>query len=180
MNDLYRICVKLYAHSQSGLDDARFVPIFHDWIRARRLDAVLIDVADYTHVPDGPGILLVAHEVSFALDRSDGRFGLLVQRRRPADGGVDDAIEHTLRHALHAAERLEREPRLAGALSFDRTQIRVESNDRLLAANDDASFRELSSHVHAVGQRVFENRGIDVKRIENDPRDRLALDVRVA
>ena len=59
---LQRICVKLYA-PEPGIGDQDFVPIFHDWIRDQSLaNLVLFDVADYAHVPESPGIVLVTHE----------------------------------------------------------------------------------------------------------------------
>ena len=84
--DPRRVCVKLFA-AEPGVPDSAFVPIFHEWIRDRALGLVLLDVADYTHVPDSPGVMLIAHEAAFSLDRTDGRLGLLAQQRRPIDGG---------------------------------------------------------------------------------------------
>src|SRR6266513_3157575 len=100
MDDLHRVCVKLYAPEPDDGVDTILVPVFHEWIRDRALDLVLVDVADYTHAPDSPGVVLVSHEASFALDRSDGRFGLLAQRRRPVAGDAAVAIATTLRQAL--------------------------------------------------------------------------------
>ena len=104
--DPRRVCVKLFA-AEPGVPDSAFVPIFHEWIRDRALGLVLLDVADYTHVPDSPGVMLIAHEAAFSLDRTDGRLGLLAQQRRPIDGGVSTAIAVTLRQALAVADRLE-------------------------------------------------------------------------
>ena len=92
---LQRICLKLYA-AEPGISDQVFVPIFHDWIRDQALeDLVLFDVADYAHVPESPGIVLVTHEASFSLDRSDGLFGLLAQRRVDGSGVAADMIATT-------------------------------------------------------------------------------------
>ena len=40
----------------------------------------LIDVADYSHVPDGPGVMLVAHEGFFSLDQENHQPGLAGHR----------------------------------------------------------------------------------------------------
>ena len=180
MNDLYRVCVKIYAPEPEGLADTEFVPIFHDWIRDQVLDLVPIDVADYAHAPAGPGIMLIAHEASFALDRADGRFGLLVQRRIPVEGGAAEAVAITLRQALTVAARLERDPRLAGRLRFDPSLVRVESNDRLRAPNSDAGFAAFESEARAAVLAVSDASDATVARVLNDPRDRLALEVQVA
>lgn len=178
---LYRVCVKLYSPeaTESRGDAAAFVPVFHEWIRDQALDVVLIDVADYAHAPDSPGIMLVSHEASFALDRSDGRFGLLVQRRIPVEGTAADAIAATLRHALQAAGMLERDRRLAGRLAFDTARPRIEANDRLRAPNTDAGFRLFEPRVREAVGAVYPGRESRISRVENDPRDRLAVQVRV-
>ena len=55
--------------------------MFHDWIQNQRLDELLIDVVDYRHVHDGPGVILIAHDAHYAFDTSEGRLGLLYSRR---------------------------------------------------------------------------------------------------
>jgi len=179
MDDMYRVCVKVYAAESTEVRDEAFIPIFHEWIRTRALEVVLIDVADYTHAPDSPGVMLISHEASFALDRADGRFGLLVQRRRPIAGGIDAAIATTLRQAFDVATRLERESRLDGALAFETGVVRVEANDRLRAPNSDEGYDALAPRVRAAGLAVHPGRDVSVTRIANDPRDRLAMELRI-
>jgi hypothetical protein len=180
MEDLYRVCAKVYAPEPEGITDdaAVFVPIFHEWIREQALDLVMIDVADYAHVPDSPGIMLVAHEASFALDRGDGRFGLLVQRRTPIEGDGVAAIARTVRLAIRAAVKLQNDARIGGRLEFDTSVVRVESNDRLRAPNTDEGFQLLEPLARQALAKVFPGRTVaGVRRVRNDPRDRLALEV---
>lgn len=181
MNQLSKVCVKVYAPEPQGIgDDASvYVPIFHEWIRRGDLGMVAIDVADYAHVPDSPGIMLVAHEAAFALDRTDGRFGLLGQRRTPVAGGAAASIATTLRQVLQVAERLQGEPQLAQALRFDPSSLRIESNDRLNGPNTVDGFLAFEVAVREAVASVFPAGGIEVERIPNDPRDRLAVSVRI-
>jgi hypothetical protein len=174
---LQRVCAKLYAAEPAGVADETFVPIFHEWIRKRALDAVLLDVADYTHAPDSPGVMLIGHDATYALDRSDGRFGLLVQRRRPTGDGGADAIAAALRGLVAVADKLEADRRLLGKLSFDRSVVRVEANDRLRAPNTDASFEAFEPVVRDAVARVFAGPPHAVVRVANDARHRLAVDV---
>jgi hypothetical protein len=181
LQDFFKVCVKIYGPEPVGLGDdaAAFVPVFHEWIRDGGTDLVLFDVADYAHAPDSPGIVLVTHEAHFALDRSDGRFGLLAQRRTPVAGGAVEAVATTLRHALQIASRLERDPRLAGKLRFDTSRVRVESNDRLRAPNATAGHEAFAPVVRKAAEMVFRDGVHRVERVANDPRDRLALDLEV-
>ena len=180
MDDLYRVCVKLYASNGSGLvEDAVFVEVFQEWIRDRALDMVLFDVADYAHAPISPGIMLITDEANFALDRADGRFGLLGQRRKPIVGEAVAAISTTVAQVMEIAERLERDPRVAGRLSFDRSSLRIESNDRLRAPNTDEGYAGFEMLTRAALERARPGAGVELSRVANDPRDRLAVEARL-
>ncbi len=180
IDGLFRVCVKIYASEHEIEDDAElFVPIFHEWIREQTFDLVMLDVADYAHAPVSPGIMLVCHEVSFALDRADGRFGLLAQRRIPIDGDAVDAIDTTVRQVVELAARLEEDSRVAGKLRFDPSILRIEANDRLLAPNSDDGFREFAPLVRKGVHRACGGSEPIVERVENDPRDRLAVEARL-
>lgn len=182
LNGFFRAVVKLYSDEPQGLggDAAAFVPIFHEWIRGNAIpEMMLFDVADYAHAPDSPGIMLVAHEVSFALDRSDGRFGLLAQRRTAFDGSPADAIATTLRQALKVAGMLERDERLHGKLKFGAANPRIEANDRLRVPNSDEGFRIFVPAVQEALASVYPGHETRLTRVENDPRDRLAVQAHV-
>ncbi|MEX1256574.1 MAG: hypothetical protein WEG36_03040 [Gemmatimonadota bacterium] len=181
VDGFFKVCVKVYANEPEGTDDADlFVPIFHEWIRDRVFDLVLFDVADYAHAPDSPGIVLVSHEAHFAMDRSDGHFGILAQRRVRFDGSASGAIAATIRQVLEFAAKLEQDPRVAGKIKFDATRIRLESNDRLRLPNDETGYRDFEPLVRDALAAAFPGRhAVAVSRVANDPRDRLALEVRL-
>lgn len=174
-----RVCLKVYA-AEPGIGDQVYVTIFQEWIRDKAIDGlVLFDVADYAHVPDSPGIMLVTHEASFALDRSDGRFGLAAQRRVNGKGDAAETVAATLRQMLQVAAKLESDPRLGGKLRFDRSIIRIEANDRLRAPNTEDGYRVFEPVVKTAVTAVLPDKAPKVTRVSNDPRDRLAADVRV-
>jgi hypothetical protein len=179
ISDVRRVCAKLYTEQAVDARDDVFVALFHEWIQQGALPGVLLDVADYTHVPDGPGVILVGHATTFALDRGDGRFGLLAQRRRP-DSDARSGIASVVRELLEVATRLEADKRLDGGLVFDRSILRIEVNDRLHARNTDASFEELAPIARDVIAEVLGSSALAIERVENDPRDRLALIARLA
>ena len=53
--ELQRLSIKLLAE-ETNINATEFVPVFHSWIRNKKLkDHLMIDVADYNHVPEGPG-----------------------------------------------------------------------------------------------------------------------------
>lgn len=173
-----RVSVKIFG-AEPDVSDSVFVPIFHDWIRDRALDLVLLDVADYSHVPDGPGIMLIAHSMSFALDRTDGRFGLRVQQRRPVDDDPAHVIAELIRQAFLVADRLEGDPRLRGRIAFDRRTVRVESNDRLRAPNTDAGWSTLAPLVRSAIGAADADGSVRVARVPRPRRERLAVEASV-
>ena len=70
----------------------------------------MIDVANYAHVPKGPGVVLIGHGSDYFIDEGEGRLGLLHSRKRGApDAG--DRLADAFRRTLHAASLLEATPR---------------------------------------------------------------------
>jgi hypothetical protein len=175
---LERVCVKVYA-PEPAVPDSAFIPVFHDWIRRRVIGGVLLDVADYTHVPDGPGVILVGHEFMYSLDRTDGRFGLSVQRRRSTQSDTEESIAATLRTLLLAAEKLETHRSLVNAISFDRSSFRVESNDRLRGPNDAVGLEALRLATEAAATRTFPSASVTVRPVSDDWRNRAVVMVAI-
>ena len=60
--NVQHVNVKIFAEDPAiELDGA--IPVFHRWIQRNVCEELLIDVADYRHVPAGPGVLLVGHDI---------------------------------------------------------------------------------------------------------------------
>lgn len=142
--------VKIFAVSADGVDIAQAIPVFHRWIQQRALPEMLIDVADYGHVPAGPGVLLVGHDSHYSLDLCQHRLGLLYSRRTAADGSVADRIADAIDRASAAAAKIAAEPEFAGRLRFDANELEIGVNDRLLAPNTPASVAGIEPHLRAV------------------------------
>ena len=77
-----RVGVKVFIEDQETFDRARMIEVFHRWIQENCLPGTLIDVHDYTHVPGGPGVLLVAHEWHLRTDEAGGRIGFEFESKR--------------------------------------------------------------------------------------------------
>ena len=69
-------------------------------------DHLLIDVADYSHIPDGPGVLLIAHEGHFSLDQENHKPGIMYMRKTELEGDFKERFIHVLSNAIQAANRL--------------------------------------------------------------------------
>lgn len=171
-----KLQVKIYADNLRVEDTERFVPVFHRWIRDNVLDEMVIDVADYTHVPEGPGVVLVGHGSDYYVDVAEARPGLLYSRKRALPEGAD-LVEDALRRALKATELLAAEDTLPVKPVFSTKELLVRFPDRLHVQNDDASFDEVRAPLTSALSRVFPGQSFELTR-EGDPREPLTVRAR--
>jgi hypothetical protein len=128
------------------VDWEALAPVYHRWIQERALPEMLIDVANYAHVPNGPGVMLLAHEGFYSVDNRAGELGVLYNRRAPLEGSTGDKIAQAYDSALYAARMLEAE---FPGLRFDDHNCEVFVNDRLLAPNVPETFETLRPELEA-------------------------------
>ena len=130
-----RIALKVFLDEPPALSPRDVIPVFHRWIQTRAVDGLLIDVADYTHLPTGPLVLLVGHEGRYVLDRGDERLGLQYVRTQPLDGPLETRLRTVAGMLVRAARLLESDATLPGPVRFRGDEIEWVANDRLLAPN---------------------------------------------
>ena len=143
MSEYQHFNVKLFAEGEPEIDWHALIPVFHRWIQKQSLPGLLIDVADYAHVPAGPGVMLIGHDAFWSVDNRENRLGFLYNRRTVTNGGNASRLRDAFESALLAARKLESEPEFVGKVRFSDRQLEVTVNDRLLAPNTDATWAEL-------------------------------------
>lgn len=137
------------ARTEQPLFWRQFIPVFHRWIQKGQPGGIVVDVAEYTHIPHGPQVLLVAHEGIWTLDTSDGKPGMLYSQRRPEpDSG--DPLKRAVKECLKAVALLEQEPEAKGVLTFRTDRIEVTANDRNAGPNETTTYAALEPAVTAV------------------------------
>jgi hypothetical protein len=103
-----KLSFKLFIQSSAEIDFDALVPVFHSWIQSHAIkDHLLIDVADYSHVHNGPGIVLISHEANYSVDQRGGKPGLTYQRKQPLEGDLAQRLHSALRATLAAAALLQ-------------------------------------------------------------------------
>jgi hypothetical protein len=137
--NLQHVNVKLLASDPKKVDLEPLVPIFHSWIEQKVFEELLLDVADYRHVPAGPGVILIGLQADYSVDNTGDRLGVRYNRKAALDGDNQECLRQAAHAALIAFQRLEQEPRLDGKLRFDGQEIEVFVNDRLVAPNSEAT-----------------------------------------
>jgi hypothetical protein len=169
--------VKIFAREPKTIDLAGAIPVFHRWIQDRVCEELLIDVADYRHVPAGPGVILVGHEANYSLDESGNRLGLLYNRKLPLEGRAREKLEQAFRSALIACRRLEEEAVFRGQLMFNAGEFEVILNDRLLAPNTAETWLALEPLLQDFCETLFGNAAYSLDRL-GEPRERFRVGVK--
>jgi hypothetical protein len=136
--NLQHVNVKIFVENGTSPELGEFIPVFHRWVAEDATGQLLIDVADYRHVPMGPGVLLVGLEVDYSMDNTANDLGLRFNCKAARDGSNEDRFSYSLRCAAAACLKLESE--LEG-LRFDRNRFQFLINDRALAPNSEETHR---------------------------------------
>jgi hypothetical protein len=179
--DVERLGFRIYADAASTAEERDLLAIFHRWIQTGKLDEIVIDVADYSHVPSGPGVLLVCHDARYGIGHEEGRLALTYTRRQSAsrearEGALPARLAFALGAALRASRLLESEPLLAGKLRFETTELLFQTNDRLLAPNDAETHAVLGAEIAELAGRLYGSHG-HVARVSEVVADRYAVRV---
>lgn len=172
MRSLQRISVSAVFTDQ--VDPEEFVPVFHDWIRERAVEGVLIDVARYSHVHHGPGVMLVGHEGDYSVDLAGGRPSLRYTLKRDNEGTPTELVARALRRLMQAAGAVGETGR-----SVDTADVTVRVYDRLRAPNTSESRQSLSEPVEAAVREVLGATATASEPVSDDPREPLGFRVRV-
>ena len=174
--EVHRLGVKFFAADPASVRLPDFIQIFHGWIQKQIVENhLLIDVHNYSHIHQGPGVLLVAHEGNFSLDMTDGRPGLLYYRKTPTTGTPADHLTTILKSALQGCRLVEEDIRLEGRVRFRTDEFIILANDRLNTPNDEETFSRLKPIVAAALERVFGGTKFTETHLSEDPRERLTV-----
>jgi hypothetical protein len=166
---LQHVNVKLLVRNPEDADLEPLIPVFHSWIESQNGDELLIDVADYTHVPAGPGIVLIGHEGNYSVDNARNRLGVRYNRKAVLDGSNQDRLIQATRAALTACRRLEAEPRLGGRFRFNGQDIEIFINDRLAAPNNAATREAFDADFQLFSRKLFRGNDYSIS-YGTDPR----------
>lgn len=134
--NLQHINIKFFVDGASPIAWEKFIEIFHAWTAEQRLPEMMIDVADYRHVPKGPGVVLVGHEADYAMDNTGGRPGLRYNCKVAMEGTNETRLKAAIACAADACAMLEQE---VPGLRFRRDGFELTINDRAVASNTEAS-----------------------------------------
>lgn len=174
--DLHKFGIKFFAAGGEQIDALKLIPIYHRWIQQDLLEDLLIDVADYSHVPAGPGVMLIAHEGNYALDESAHERGVLYYSKHRLAGELPERLAQVARKALKAGQLMSADAELQGRLKLPGNELQFFANDRLTAPNTDQAYAQLEPALERFLERLYDGAPCRLQR-EGDPRERLSVRV---
>jgi hypothetical protein len=173
--ELQKINVKVFAAEPNKVPLADFIDIFHSWIQAT--DGVYHDVADYSHMQAGRGIVLVAKDANVSIDETGNRRGLLYSQKSKLSGSNLEKLSRVVQSALENCQRLEQEPALRGKLRFAGNEVEIVVNDRLIAPNAGEVFEEVRPEIDFLARRLYATTNFKLLQNQQDPRQRLNVTI---
>ena len=171
--NVQHINIKLFIENPQSVNLADYSVVFNTWIQKHALNELLIDVADYLHVQNGPGLLLIGHEADYSLDNRAGRLGLLYNRKKQLEDTTQEKLVQATRALLIAAQLLEKE----NGLQFNTQEIQVLINDRLLVPNTTETFITLEPELRTFFDKLYNGTEYEIS-YKTDPRERFTVEIR--
>lgn len=173
--DLQKLNVKFFVADSKRVPVETFIHIFNSWIQAS--DGEYYDIADYSHLHDGPGVLLIAHEANISMDNSGDRLGLLYNRKQVLSGGSEEKLQFVFKVALEFCRRIEDEPSLKERLKFRGNEALFLINDRRMAPNSEETFREVRPELEKLAGKLYGRSEFTLEH-NPDPRERFSVHIR--
>ena len=170
--ELQKIEIKFFAVELDPVPLTAFIDLFHGWIQAS--DGVYHDVADYSHMHQGPGIVLVAPDFYVSVDETGGRRGFLFSQKTRLEGSNQERLARVFQSALENCRRLQAEPALQRTIEFRFDEFEITLNDRLLAPNGDESYRAFKAEIEPFVSRLFGGAPASLQQ-ESDARKRVRI-----
>jgi hypothetical protein len=173
--NLQHVNIKFFIENPDTVRLEDYQGIFNNWIQRQAAAELLVDVADYQHVHDGPGMILIGHEANYSLDETSGRLGLLYNRKAQLEGSNQDKLIQAARAALSAARILETE----NGLKVNGSELQLIVNDRLLAPNTLETFAALEEDLKGFLDRLYKGFSYELTQ-RPDPRERFIVNVKAS
>ncbi len=173
--ELQHINLKFFIENPDSIDLEKFHAIFNGWIQRNFSDDLLIDVAEYLHVHNGPGIILIGHNANYSLDLTAGRLGFLYNRKSQVTGTNQQKLAKATQAALNIMQILEKE----SPIRFIGNEVQLTINDRLVIPNTAETSSTLKTDLDIFFGTLFKGSNVTlIHSSASEPRARFSIDVR--
>ena len=154
---LQRVDVKQLLDTPPNPDIDIFLAIFDRWRQLSDHASDWVDLADYAHMPTGPGILIAGKRDTFAINLNPPGPGLLTSGRGGLSGGLEDRFREAFRRARELNAALLAEPEFPASFRVVEGAWEVFLNDRLRFPNTSDSDRRVRRALAAALGRAPES-----------------------
>ncbi len=175
MQQPQRIGIRFEIHQPATVDLEAVIPVFHRWIQERKLEAMMIDVADYKHVQEGPGVILLGHADDLGIDNGvaygsdvQGFYYVRKHARLPDIQPLGVRLQEIWQSALQAAALLEQETALQ--VVIDPTRIQLTILDRLAYPCTREALDAVRSEIAAFFAGALGTEALSLSHRDPDPR----------
>ena len=173
--NLQNIQWKIHLDEATAGDPHDWFKVFATWIPDS--PEVFVDVADYSHVTDGPVIFLSGHNECYTFDKTTGRHGLLYERRQPVETANPETLRASLKTTLAHAARIEGDATFKVKPKFLAGDVKFIVNNRAIAPNTDETFAAVKPELSALLDAVYGAGNYALER-EQDKRQRFMVHVK--
>ena len=171
--DIQKFAIKYFLEKGQSVEPETWFRTFNSWIPDEK-DEVWIDVADYSHVREGPVTLLVGHEANYCIDNGNGNLGLLYTRKRPVDGTLSNRLETAFKAVCTTCHRLEEDVNV----KFDGSRAQLALNDRLSAPNTSETMEAVRDDLEKVINKLYSGAKFSIEK-GLEERNRLTININV-
>lgn len=145
------------------------IEVFHRFIQQGLVEGLILDVADYRHVQQGPGVMLVGHDIDYGINGD----GLAVTRKRSSDDDAGAQFRELLRMGLGAVDAIGYDGALK--VSLDPNHLTVTALDRRVPRGELAE--GLRADIAPVVDEIYGTDAVVRIASDEDPRRAPRLEV---
>jgi len=173
-----KFILKIFISENSPNGASDFIATFNEFIVNNSIKDSLIDVADYSHMHNGLGVLLTSHESNWSFDEQYGKKGLMVVDKGFSEKSFNDRFSSLLDEIIHICKTLEQTPRHKG-LKFDFNTINFTVNDRSLTDSEcEAAISEIKTIFETIVKNLYNCANISYQD-NTDPAKRTGFDATI-
>ena len=140
--DLARIQVKILSNAAVDISLDPFLEIFNRW-RKEKHPLEWVDLADYAHVPKGPGIVLIGNRGNLSFDLGDPAPWILYAAKKGLTGTHRERLQSAFLTGMDLSSRLSMENNFPREVRLQTSALELRFNDRLATANSEATDIEI-------------------------------------
>ncbi len=160
--NLQRIQIKIASDAPPHLSLDPFLEIFGRWRKEKEHPAEWVDLADYAHMPRGPGIVLVGQRCNLAFDLADPGPGILYAAKKGLSGSTEERITSALQWCLDLSKSLVAEKEFPKGVQLRWDSLQIRFNDRLETPNNASTDEELRPAIRQVMDTLFGSQGYEL------------------